>query len=344
MARRIDLIQGSSVDPAVVAQVAELAAEVDRVMVILDSNHTHEHVLAELEAYAPMVTARAVPDRGRHRHRAHPGAGPPATAVGSRQQSGQRPGRLRRPVPAVRARRAHQRQAADDVVAGWLSALRVAMTAGGLGPEPLEQFRRDGYAVLEGFYDVERDVEPIRRGIHDVIGLVADEPRRRRSAAAPTTRRPSTTATSPCATPTVASPGSSTTRRSSWRPFVRLVASSANEELFARIRDTGVIGVAGGGSGIRIDNPGEDRYRAWWHQEYPAQFRSLDGVVMWSPLRSLTPELGPVEISIGSHLDGLIQVERDDRDGRDGAYALRLVDEDEVADSPPDRRAARPAG
>jgi cephalosporin hydroxylase len=56
MARRIDLIQGSSVDPAVVAQVAERAAEVDRVMVILDSNHTHEHVLAELEAYAPLVS------------------------------------------------------------------------------------------------------------------------------------------------------------------------------------------------------------------------------------------------------------------------------------------------
>lgn len=56
LAHRIDLVQGSSVDPDVVAQVAALAAGLDRVMVILDSNHTHEHVLAELEAYAPMVT------------------------------------------------------------------------------------------------------------------------------------------------------------------------------------------------------------------------------------------------------------------------------------------------
>jgi cephalosporin hydroxylase len=56
LSRRVDLIEGSSVDPAVVAEVAELAAAAERVMVILDSNHTHEHVLAELDAYAPMVT------------------------------------------------------------------------------------------------------------------------------------------------------------------------------------------------------------------------------------------------------------------------------------------------
>ncbi|MDQ1423336.1 MAG: hypothetical protein QOD72_834, partial [Acidimicrobiaceae bacterium] len=56
LTRRIDLIEGSSIDPAVVAQVAALAGAVERVMVILDSNHTHQHVLAELEAYAPMVT------------------------------------------------------------------------------------------------------------------------------------------------------------------------------------------------------------------------------------------------------------------------------------------------
>ena len=56
LARRIDLIQGSSVDPEVVARVAAHAEGVERVMVVLDSNHTHEHVLAELEAYAPLVT------------------------------------------------------------------------------------------------------------------------------------------------------------------------------------------------------------------------------------------------------------------------------------------------
>jgi cephalosporin hydroxylase len=56
MASRIQMIQGSSVDDAVVSEVQKTAAQFDRVMVVLDSNHTHEHVLAELEAYAHLAS------------------------------------------------------------------------------------------------------------------------------------------------------------------------------------------------------------------------------------------------------------------------------------------------
>jgi cephalosporin hydroxylase len=56
MSRRITMIEGSSVDPAVVAQVRDLVAHRQRVLVALDSNHTHEHVLAELEVYGPMTS------------------------------------------------------------------------------------------------------------------------------------------------------------------------------------------------------------------------------------------------------------------------------------------------
>lgn len=56
MASRIDMIQGSSVDPDVVAQVRAVAQGYQRVLVCLDSMHTHDHVLAELDAYAPLVT------------------------------------------------------------------------------------------------------------------------------------------------------------------------------------------------------------------------------------------------------------------------------------------------
>ena len=56
MAHRISMIQGSSIVPEVIAQVHAVAADHQRVLVILDSNHTHEHVLAELEAYAPLVS------------------------------------------------------------------------------------------------------------------------------------------------------------------------------------------------------------------------------------------------------------------------------------------------
>jgi cephalosporin hydroxylase len=56
MASRIQMIQGSSIAPEVVAQVHEIAADYQRVVVCLDSNHTHAHVLAELQAYAPLTS------------------------------------------------------------------------------------------------------------------------------------------------------------------------------------------------------------------------------------------------------------------------------------------------
>ncbi len=56
MSKRISMIQGSSIDDSIVKQVAERAAGKETVMVILDSNHTHEHVLNEMKCYAPMVT------------------------------------------------------------------------------------------------------------------------------------------------------------------------------------------------------------------------------------------------------------------------------------------------
>jgi len=54
MSRRLRMIEGSSIAPEVVGQVRDLARG-RRAIVVLDSNHTHEHVLAELRAYAPLV-------------------------------------------------------------------------------------------------------------------------------------------------------------------------------------------------------------------------------------------------------------------------------------------------
>lgn len=56
MASRIQMIQGSSIEGSVVSEVRRVASQFDRIMVVLDSNHTHEHVLAELEAYAGLVS------------------------------------------------------------------------------------------------------------------------------------------------------------------------------------------------------------------------------------------------------------------------------------------------
>lgn len=56
MSRRISMIQGSSIDETIIAAVKQRAVGKERVLVFLDSNHTHEHVLAELNAYASLVS------------------------------------------------------------------------------------------------------------------------------------------------------------------------------------------------------------------------------------------------------------------------------------------------
>jgi cephalosporin hydroxylase len=56
MSLRITMIQGSSIAPDIIAQVKAKAAGRKRVLVCLDSNHTHDHVLEELIAYAPLTS------------------------------------------------------------------------------------------------------------------------------------------------------------------------------------------------------------------------------------------------------------------------------------------------
>lgn len=56
MANWIAMIEGSSIDESTVATVHEFSKGYQRVLVSLDSNHAHDHVLGELEAYAPLVT------------------------------------------------------------------------------------------------------------------------------------------------------------------------------------------------------------------------------------------------------------------------------------------------
>lgn len=56
MFKRIKMIEGSAVSEETVEKVKSFAKDKKRILVCLDSNHTHEHVLQELEFYAPLVT------------------------------------------------------------------------------------------------------------------------------------------------------------------------------------------------------------------------------------------------------------------------------------------------
>lgn len=56
MSSRIQMIEGSSIDASVIAQVVQASVGYKNIMVCLDSMHTHDHVLAELNAYGPLVS------------------------------------------------------------------------------------------------------------------------------------------------------------------------------------------------------------------------------------------------------------------------------------------------
>jgi cephalosporin hydroxylase len=56
LSKKITMIEGSSIDEGTIEQVKSFAKNYKRIMICLDSNHTHDHVLAELEAYAPLVS------------------------------------------------------------------------------------------------------------------------------------------------------------------------------------------------------------------------------------------------------------------------------------------------
>ena len=59
MSHHIDMIEGSSIAPEIIAQVQEIAKDCRKVLVCLDSNHTHDHVLAELNAYALLTSEQS---------------------------------------------------------------------------------------------------------------------------------------------------------------------------------------------------------------------------------------------------------------------------------------------
>lgn len=195
-----------------------------------------------------------------------------------------------------------------------------------LTAEDIAAFERDGFILLRGFYNIEEQVAPIQEGVRRIVELTA----KRHCVKVP------------CETPLDAMTvgyrsliekdrgvgGEIYDAVKQIPAFVSLVSDRKNDTLFRELRKGSDPGLAAGGYGIRIDNPGEGKYRAPWHQEFPAQLRSLDGIVYWSPLLPVTTEMGPVEVARCSHKDGVVPVFNESGEGaRQGAYGLRLDDE-----------------
>lgn len=192
----------------------------------------------------------------------------------------------------------------------------------------IETFHQQGYLLVPSFYDRAREIEPIQRGVYDIIGLVI--------------RRHDLKIERPSFSPEMFAAGFAELIKHDRAygsevydavklipAFVRLAASEKNELVVRQLCQTDRPGFISRGYGMRIDLPNEDHIRAAWHQEYLFQLRSLDGLILWSPLQPMTKALGPVVLAHASHRDGIRPVTTNG--SVRGAYSWRLMNEDEIA-------------
>ncbi len=199
-----------------------------------------------------------------------------------------------------------------------------------LTQEQIDEFKENGVLVIPSFYDLE-DIERIQLSIYKIIGLIIGKYNLF------ITRESFSSATFDSGYKQLIAAnrgyGAEVYDAVKQIPaFIRLVADVRHETLLCQLRNTSLAGIAAGGYGIRIDNPFEEKFRAPWHQEYPAQLRSPDGLVLWSSLVPVSSELGPVELCLGSHKLGAIPVHTADPNNphKTGAYSLILDREQEL--------------
>ncbi|HYK15666.1 MAG TPA: phytanoyl-CoA dioxygenase family protein [Burkholderiales bacterium] len=196
-----------------------------------------------------------------------------------------------------------------------------------LTAEQRKTFNQQGFLLLPGFYDLDSEIRPIQQALYQIIGLVAE------NHGLPLKRPPFAPETFDAGYNALIAGdrgvGSAVYDAAKLIPaFLRLLASDKNERLFAAVRETDLVGIGAASFGIRIDNPHEEQFRSQWHQEFLYQPQSLDGLVYWSPLAEIRENMGPVEVCVGSHRDGLCVYRKGGKyANKSGAYRIGLADE-----------------
>lgn len=167
-------------------------------------------------------------------------------------------------------------------------------------------FALDGFVVLHGLLDVERDIRPLQTSLGALIGRVA----RVLGEDHPLSGDPDAfdrgfielVARNPRASRLVYDMAKALI------PFARLCVHEKIVATFLELRGAMLCGSAEHMCGVRIDRP-DNRFRSPWHQEFPSLFRSLDGITFWTPLTPMTEEMGPVLLARGSHLSGIHRID-----------------------------------
>ena len=188
-----------------------------------------------------------------------------------------------------------------------------------------------GVVVIRQFFDVEKEIRPIQLAIYQIIGLVME-------------RHGLSIERQPFAGDNFDA-GYAELIRADRKfggevydlvkqipAFLRLISSARSEQLFCELRGSDLAGIGAASYGIRIDNPFEEQFRSQWHQEFLFQPQSMDGVVMWTPLVPIKPDMGPVIVCLESHKDGLCTYcKSSPYEQKSGAYKIGIRNDEQVA-------------
>jgi hypothetical protein len=194
------------------------------------------------------------------------------------------------------------------------------------GVEEAGFYREHGYLYVEGFYDRETEVEPVRRDIYELLGLIGESHKIELNRGLYNgdafdeglqqlvrDHRPVV--------------GVLYDAVKKLPNYLRLACAEKNDRYCRAILGSSFVGFANRGYGIRMDNPNEDQYSTQLHQDYVSQLSSQNATVLWSPLRDVTPALGPMTIYPGSHKSGVFPIVKK----ASGSRGLVVKDEDEIA-------------
>jgi len=191
-------------------------------------------------------------------------------------------------------------------------------------------FAKNGVLVIKQFYDLKQDIFPIQSSIYEIIGLVMQRH------GLSIVRQPFNGSNFDDGyTELIAANrqfGSEVYDLVKQIPaFLRLISSTCSEQLFCDLRGTDLAGIGAASYGIRIDNPFEEQFRSQWHQEFLSQPQSLDGLVFWTPLVPILPDMGPVVVCLESHKDGLCKYSKSKPYAqKTGAYKIGIFNEEQV--------------
>jgi ectoine hydroxylase-related dioxygenase (phytanoyl-CoA dioxygenase family) len=209
--------------------------------------------------------------------------------------------------------------------------LRVLTASGVVGDRPKAVFDRDGFVVFRGLLDVERDIRPLQADLGRLIQRTARMFGQEHAIAKDPDHFDD--GLIELVAHHARASGLVYDMAKSLVTFRRLCVHEKIVGAFCALRAAEFCGSAEQMCGVRIDRP-DNRFRAHWHQEFPSQFRSLDGITFWTPLTPMTEEMGAVQLSAGSHRDGIHRIEAGEGTEAEmaaGGYEnFRMENEDEV--------------